>query len=206
MGFLFLLYLACLVPWFLDVEVNPGPRAGAPRKCRLMFANNNGLSANLKELSVAASKFDIVLCAETLVSARRNASELLLPGFGRPALSLRDVRPEARGLALCVRKGFPAFRRAKYECTCCEMMVVRVCGSRQNYYLFGAYQNPSTDDRIFDCLLSSMALIQSEDSRTAFHFMGDFNCHHEEWLGSRRTNSHGRSARDFCDMADCRQR
>ena len=35
--------------------------------------------------------------------------------------------------------------------------------------------------------------------------MGDFNCHHEEWLGSRRTNSHERSARDFIDMADCRQ-
>ena len=106
-----------------------------------MFANINGLSANLNELSVDASRFDIVLCAETLVSARRHASELLLPGFGRPALSLRDVRPGARGLVMYVRKGFPAFRRAKYECTCCEMMVVRVCGSRQNFYLFGAYRN-----------------------------------------------------------------
>ena len=145
-----------------------------------MFANIN---ANLNELSVAASRFDIVLCAATLVSARRHASELLLPGFGRPALSLRDVRPGARGLALYVHKGFPAFRRDKYDCTCCEMMVVRVCGSRQNFYLFGAYRNPSTDNRIVDRLLSSMALIQSEDSRAAFCFMGDFKCHHEECLG-----------------------
>ena len=50
-----------------------------------------------------------------------------------------------------------------------------------------------------------MALIQSEDSRAAFCFMGDFNCHNEEWLGFRRTNSHGRPARDFSDMADSRQ-
>ena len=91
-----------------------------------MIANINGLSANLNELSVAASKFDIVLCAETLVPARRHASEFLSPGFGSPALSLRDVRPGAHGLALYVRKGFPAFTRAKCECTCCEMMVVRV--------------------------------------------------------------------------------
>ena len=85
------------------------------------------------------------------------------------------------------------------------MMVVRVCGSRQNFYLFGTYRNPSTDDRIFNCLLSGMALIQSEDRRAAFCFMGDFNRHREEWLGSRHTNSHGRSARDFSDMVDCRQ-
>ena len=205
-GFSFLLYLACLVPRFPDVEVNPGPRAGAPRKYWLMIANINGLSANLNELSVAASRFGIILCAETLVAARRHASEFLVPGFGRPALSLRDVRPGARGLALYVRKKFPAFRRAEYECTCCEMMVVRVCGFRQKkIYLFEAYRNLSTDDRIFDCFLSSIAFIQSEDSRVAFCFMGDFNCHHEKWLGSCCTNSHGRSARDFSDMADCRQ-
>ena len=99
MGFLFLLYFVCLVPRFPDVEVNPCPRVGAPTKCRLMFASINGPSVNLNELSVATSRLDIVLCAETLISARRHALELCLPGFGRPVLSLRDVRPRARGLA-----------------------------------------------------------------------------------------------------------
>ena len=42
---------------------------------------------------MTSSRFGIVMCAETLVSARKHAAELIIPGFGRPTLSLRDVRP-----------------------------------------------------------------------------------------------------------------
>ena len=82
------------------------------------------------------------------------------------------------------------------------MLLVRVCGSRQNFYIFGVYRNPSTDDMIFDCLLSSMSEIQSVDRKAVFSFVGDFNCRHEKWLHSPRTDAHGRAARDFCDLAD----
>ena len=30
----------------------------------------------------------------------------------------------------------------------------RVCGVRQNLYVFSLYRNPDLDDRIFDCLLT----------------------------------------------------
>ena len=33
----------------------------------------------------------------------------------------------------------------------------RVCGVRQNLYVFSLYRNPDLDYRIFDCLLTSMA-------------------------------------------------
>ena len=86
----------------MDVELNPSPRVSVPRKCRYLYANINGLSANINDLSVASSRFDIVMCAETLVSARKHAAELIIKGFGRPTLSLRDVRPGARGMALYI--------------------------------------------------------------------------------------------------------
>ena len=35
--------------------------------------------------------------------------------------------------------------------------------------------------------------------------MGDFNCHHSEWLGSRITDAHGVAAFDFATVADCSQ-
>ena len=46
------------------------------------------------------------------------------------------------------------------------MLVVRVCGLRQNFYVYSLYRNPDQDDRIYDCLLTSMAAVQAEDVRS----------------------------------------
>ena len=43
------------------------------------------------------------------------------------------------------------------------MLVLRVCGARQNLYVYSLYRNLDLDDRIFDCLLASMAAVQAED-------------------------------------------
>ena len=61
---------------------------------------------------------------------------------------------------------------------CCEMLVFRVCGVRQIFYVFSLYRNPDLDDQIFYCLQTSMAAVQSEDVRASFLFVGDLNGHH----------------------------
>ena len=66
-------------------------------------------------------------------------------------------------MAAYVRDGYGAFRQPKFECGCCEMLVFRVCGVRQNLYVLSLYRNPDLDDRIFNCLLTSMAAVQAED-------------------------------------------
>ena len=67
-----------------------------------------------------------------------------------------------------------------------------------NLYLFSVYRNPDADDRIFDCLLVSMAAIQENDRKATFVFIGDFNAHHKEWLNSvSNTDCHGLRALDF---------
>ena len=43
------------------------------------------------------------------------------------------------------------------------MLVFRVCGVRQNLYVYSLYRNPDLDDRIFGCLLASMAAVQAEN-------------------------------------------
>ena len=55
----------------------------------------------------------------------------------------------------------------KFECGCCEMLVFRVCGVRQNLHMYSLYRNPDLDDRIFYCLLASMAAVQAEDVRSS---------------------------------------
>ena len=58
------------------------------------------------------------------------------------------------------------------------MQVFRVCGVKQNLYVFSLYCNPDLDDWIFDHLLASMAAVQADDIRASFLFVGDLNDHH----------------------------
>ena len=81
------------------------------------------------------------------------------------------------------------------------MLVFRVCGVRQNLYVYSLYRNPD----LFDCLLASMAAVQSVDVRASFLFVGDLNGYHQEWLGSTTTNRHGVAAFDFATVSGCDQ-
>ena len=86
-----------------------------------------------------------------------------------------------------------------------SVVVVRVCGMRQNLYVYSLYRNPDLDDRIFYCLLASMAAVQAEDLGASFLFVGDFNGLHQEWLGSTAMNRHGVAAFDFATVFGCDQ-
>ena len=50
-------------------------------------------------------------------------------------------------------------------------------------------------------LLPSIAAVQAEDVRASFLYVGDLNGHHQEWLGSETTNSHGVAAFDFATVS-----
>ena len=178
----------------MDVETNPGPRHPVPAVCTILCSNVRGLAGNLSDLTVASSQYDILLCSETLVSDMHHMAELLVPGFGRHVLLCRGILPRVRGIAAYVRDEYGAFRQPKFECGCCEMLVFRVCGVRQNLYVYSLYYNPALDDRIFDFLLASMAAVQAEDVSASFLCLGDLNGHHKEWLGSTTTNCHGVAA------------
>ena len=205
---------ACRVFWDLalillirsgDVELNPGPstRMGMNACVNVLYSNIRGLSGNHRELSLCAQNFDVVFCSETLASSRRSPVELLIQGFNKPILKACDTShsgggPGCRGMALYIRSGCSAFRRPRYECSCHETMCVRVCGQYHNFYIFAIYRSPNSDDRIYECLLEQMTAIQGCDPKAAFAFIGDFNAHHREWLGSVSvTDSHGLAALNF---------
>ncbi len=51
-----------------------------------------------------------------------------------------------------------------------------------------------------------MTMIQDEDRKAAFVFVGDYNAHHGEWLESvSPTDSHGHTALDFANVSGCSQ-
>ena len=133
MDFLYLIFYACLRLRFLDLETNPGLHRPVPAICRILCSNMWGLAGNLSDLTVASSQYDILLCSETLVSDMRCVSEVLVPSFCRPVMLCRGKMPWARGIAAYVRDGYGAFRQPKFECGCCEMLVLKICGVRQNF-------------------------------------------------------------------------
>ena len=136
MNFLYLIFYACLRLRFLDVATNPGPRRPIHGVFRILCSNARGLAGNHSDLTVASSQYDILLCSETLVTDMHHVSEILVPGFGRPVLLRRGKMPRAQGMAAYVRDSYGAFRQPKLECGCCEILVFRVCGVRQNQYVF----------------------------------------------------------------------
>ena len=68
--------------------------------------------------------------------------------------------------------------------------------------MFSLYRNPDLDDRIFNCLLTSMAAVLAEDVRASFLFVYDLN-YHQEWLGSPPTNRHVVAAFNFSTVSAC---
>ena len=189
MVFLRLIFHACLELQFPDVETNTGPRRPVPGACRILCSNVQSLSKNLSDVTVASSQYDLLSCSETLVSERRHMSELLVPGFGCPVLLCWDGMLQACGMA--VRDGYGAFHQPKFECGCCGMLVFRVCGARQNFYMFSLYCNSDLDDQIYDCLLTAMAAMQTVNACASFLFVGDLNSHHQRIVGFNYHKRHG---------------
>ena len=63
------------------METNPGTRRPVSTVCLLLCSNVRGLAGNLGDLSVASSRYDILLCSKTFFSDMLHVSELLVPGF-----------------------------------------------------------------------------------------------------------------------------
>ena len=80
---------------FVDVETNLGPWCPILTVCRLLCNNVRGFAGNLSDLAMALSRYDILLCSETLVSDMCHMYELLVPGSGHPVLLCRGRMPRA---------------------------------------------------------------------------------------------------------------
>ena len=63
--------------WRCLVKSDPG----SDKRVRVLYFNIRGLHANLDELVMAGSDYDVFVCAESKVSDRRHLSELRIPGW-----------------------------------------------------------------------------------------------------------------------------
>ena len=134
---------------YLDVEPTRAPSFLFFTVCRILRSNVRGLSKMLSDLNMTFSQYDDISLVETLVSDLCHVSDSLVPGFGHTVLC-RDRMSRALGLATYMRDEYGAFRQHEFSCDCSEMLVFRVCGAKQNFYVFSLYHNPDLDDWIYD--------------------------------------------------------
>ena len=145
-----------------------------------------------------------MVCAETLVSTRRHPAELRVTGYSYYGVTSVESRPTA--MSVYVRQGYLCVRKSCYECSCHEVVCLRIRAKHMKFYVFAVYRNPGADDSLLDCLLTAMSEVQQTDRKSSFVFVGDFNAHHREWLGSvSQTDAHGRALLDFATNSSCQQ-
>ena len=60
----------------------------------------------------------------------------------------------------------------------------RICSRINNFYEYAFYHNPGHDGSLYDCLLDSMARVESIDDKAIFVFVSDANTRHSESLES----------------------
>ena len=123
MNFLYLIFYVCKGFGFWMWKLTR-PRRPVPDVCWILCSNELGLAGNRSDVTVTSYQYDILSRSETLVSDVSHFSELLVPRFGRPVLLCRGMMIRPRGMAAYVWDGYGAFRQPKFECSCCEMLVL----------------------------------------------------------------------------------
>lgn len=173
------------------------------RNVRTLFCNIRGLKANLDDLAHRASveKPDLIVCVECDITGRRADCELDIIGY---ELLHRDDRRKKCGGHVVYRRSNSAVVVPKsfitsQKCSCHpESFWLKLPSSASNLYFCCTYRRPSANDSVFECLAEAVSKIQEIDKKSCFVFMGDYNAHHEEWLGSTCTDIHGEAALQFC--------
>ena len=72
-------------------------------------------------------------------------------------------------------------------------------------FIFCIYRPPSADVSIYDAITDKIDAIQEIHPKSEVIVLGDMNAHHEEWLGGRKTDTHGDSAFQFAVLNNLHQ-
>lgn len=132
-------FYACLTLRFPDVETKPDPG--------IMFMVSALYSAvmcvasrNLMDLAVA--RLSMIYCS---VPRPWSVAGVIYQSYWFLNLIVMSCCAgteclRVSGMAVSVRDAYGEFHQFKCECYSCEMLVLRVCGARQDFYVFSLYR------------------------------------------------------------------
>jgi len=162
----------------------------------------------LGELShlMKRDKPHIVLIQETWLKPNKQTdADVSIPGY---SIFRKDrIASEHGGIVSYVREDIcVSYIEENVKSKDHEVLWLRIQSSTRTLFVANVYRPPPSDNSIFDALAADIEHFQRKTTRSNILLVGDFNCHHSTWLGSRdvhgapKTNDAGSSCFSLCQI------
>lgn len=169
------------------------------------FTNIRGLHSNLNAVHqhLETAKPAMLFLTETQIRRPDDTTYLHYPGY-----VLEESFYAKAGVCLFVRADVCCRRLRCLEDPSLSVLWVHVdLGVLSRIYvcLYRSHTGDAETTRLFDHLSQAVDIAQERYPNAELVFLGDFNAHHEMWLGSPRTDHAGRTAHAFALVHDLTQ-
>lgn len=170
---------------------------------RIMEVNMRGLRSNIGELANLCSKEkpSIIIVVESFLdqTVSDGADSIAIPGYS--ICCRRDRTGSSKGgIAVYCMEGIAIHHDPRRDPKDLELMWFTIALKSKKLLIAAVYRPPSANNDILEYLDDNTFSKMNEFGAQSVMLIGDFNVHHEEWLGSRTTDSSGRRA---LQLADC---
>jgi len=177
----------------------------------IWLTNIRGLRSNKGQLQAricnADHKPDIILICESKLDSTvpDDSHKIILNGYS----SMRKDRRDDSGWGGCLiyyKTGLPIVRESKLEPKLHELMLFSIQTVSGTVLLSLVYCPQKKIMGVLDWYDKNLDHIQAKTKANLSILAGDFNCHHQEWLGSRSpTDEEGKAALNLCNSHDLTQ-
>ena len=172
-----------------NIKISTAGLTGNPTRFGVDFTNIRGLHSNLSAVHhhLETAQPAMLFLTETQISRPADTAYLHYPGY-----TLEESFKAKAGVCLFVRSDI-----------CCRRLRCHVNLGIQTRIYVCLYRSHSGDletTRLFEYLSRAADDAQVQFPSAELVFLGDFNAHHQQWLGSPRTDHAGKAAHAFALM------
>src|SRR5579872_178645 len=173
-----------------------GALGESPSKGIFSFANICGLNSNIDSVHhhLQSIKPYMLFLTETQISAKSSTKHLLFPGYELiTSFRLRG------GVCVYIRDNISCTRLPNLEAGMSDVIWLKLNLKLSTKLVCCVYRSPSNNsyNELFDIFSDKTSDLISQYPLAEVIFLGDFNVHNKEWLGSTKTDPQGRAAEAF---------
>ena len=181
-----------------------GRGAGRRRGLSITFANVRGLRSNLASVEhyLTTSLPNLLLLSETQLDRDSFSSNLNVSNYN----FFHNFRLNG-GVCAYININTPVTRLVNLESPNFDVLWLKICLPTTTIILCFCYCSPNGTDFpvLFQYLTTSHETVTSSHPNAEVLYLGDFNVHHTEWLGSSHTDTGGKEAKSFSILNDLEQ-
>ena len=168
----------------------------------ILEVNIRGLRSNIGELSNLCHKLKpaVVVVIETFLddSVKDGADCITIPGYS--LCCRRDrLNTTGGGIAVYCLEGIAIYHNSDQDPAEFELMWFTIALKTQKLLCAAVYRPPCANSDVINYLDSATLPKLAEYSAQSVILLGDFNVHHEDWLGSHNTDTAGRRALEMAN-------